>query len=395
MVYINTKNKLIIKYNTESAYIFAIIGFIFMKAFNTCIDRIFGDIFIVTPLLKISQIILLIPVYLSLLKRPKFFVLTEFCMLMVYFSGFVNADNKITIRAAIYGCCVYIPLAFAVYYIKDKEKLMTSLYRVAWITAPISMISFYVMSLNNGYYDMAIGYLLLLPTLCFFLNFLQYFQIKDFIIGMLSTLFILIYGSRGPIFCIGIFFLLSIIYLRTIKPRHKVYIALVGIGFAIMSFTFFNQLTTTFYHFIATSLHLKSRSLLLFASGEATNSSGRNLILDYYISKIEQSPIIGYGAFGAWPSSGTYPHNIVVELMVSFGIPIGLCLLMLFLYLILKGLSAKDEGTRRLIILFSSIAMRLLFSGSFLTEWNTYVLVALCLSALHLNKYFYQNTSFQ
>ena len=369
------------------AYITAIVGFYFMKVLGTSIDNIWGYILIWQVFSKIVQLLLLIPVIYYLLQRPKYFILTEMIMGVVYFSGFINAELSTMIHSALYGCCIYIPLAFATCRIRNKQQFIQALYFISWVSVPFLTLSLYIAYINDPKYDMTSGYLLLLPLLVFTLSFIERQKIKDFIVSVFSVLFILLYGSRGPLLCWIFLIIISLLCLNSIKPMRR--FALVFIGCIVtlslvVGYEYFLYILKDVSEFF----DVNSRSISLLLNGEVVgHSSGRSVLLGYFIEKIKLSPVIGYGAFGAWPSPGEYPHNIFVELIVSFGIPLGVTLILGILFIVIRGVLVSDMYTQKLIILFLSMSVSLLVSGSFLTNWHFYVCIALCISVYNKNLY--------
>ena len=222
------------------------------------------------------------------------------------------------------------------------------------------------------------------------MSFIERQKIKDFIISVFSVLFILLYCSRGPLLCWIFLIIISLLCLNSIKPIRRYALVFVGC-IAIVSLAMSYEYYLYILKGISDVFSVNSRSISLLLNGEISHSSGRNVLLAYFIEKIKSNPVIGYGAFGAWPSPGEYPHNIFVELIVSFGIPLGLILLLGILFIIIRGILVSDMYTQKLIILFLSMSVSLLVSGSFLTNWHFYVCIALCLSAYKKKVYIKHN----
>ena len=361
-------------------YITAIVGFFFTKVLGTCVDNVWGYIPTWQVFSKIVQLSLLLPVIYYLLQRPKYFIFVEMLMAGVYVSGLLNADLSTVIHGAVYGCCIYIPLAFAAYYIKDKQKFVQTLYFISWISVPLLILSLYIASQNCAKYDMTSGYLLLLPLLVFTLFFIERLKIYDLCMCFFSVLSIILYCSRGPILCLIFLIVVSLLCLKSIKTFYR--FALIFLSCMIVAILAINcDFLVSVIKRISNIFNITSRSISLFLQGEGiSHLSGRDVLLEYFIGKIKDSPLIGYGAFGAWPSPGEYPHNIFIELLVSFGIPIGSMISLGMLFILIQGLTTNNIYAQKLILVFMSMSASLLVSGSFLMNWHFYVCIALCLS---------------
>ena len=115
--------------------------------------------------------------------------------------------------------------------------------------------------------------------------------------------------------------------------------------------------------------------------GEAlSHDSGRNVLNEYYMELINRKPILGYGVMGGWVSDDMYPHNIILELTLSFGYPLGGFLLIALLLILVSAIRKKnDKYNNALIVLFVSYCMYLFVSNTYLKVWQFFVCIALCL----------------
>ena len=114
-----------------------------------------------------------------------------------------------------------------------------------------------------------------------------------------------------------------------------------------------------------------SRTVDAIISGNIADPNGRLKLWSYSIEAIKDSPIFGHGLYGDRPYVGNtfrwgYSHNIVLEMMASFGV-FGLAFCLLILFLVLKYLTKKDfKEDRSLLIIIVSICCKLFISDSFL-----------------------------
>ena len=132
----------------------------------------------------------------------------------------------------------------------------------------------------------------------------------------------------------------------------------------LILFLFGEMLLRSFVNF-AQDLGIQSRTLDLLLSGDISSDTGRDVIWAAVIDAIKNGGIFGHGVFGERPyvfpiHYAAYSHNIVLELVCSFGIiGVGVCI-----FLIVGTLRmvffCKDTQMREIFIIFFSVASQLL-----------------------------------
>lgn len=107
-------------------------------------------------------------------------------------------------------------------------------------------------------------------------------------------------------------------------------------------------------------------SFLDFESGSlnfATGSSGRGTIYEYALEKIGERPLTGYGIYGyLYIGLSPYPHNIILEILLQYGVVLGIPLLAILLVFELR-LIKKGEFLQLGISFY--VYVNLMFSGSY------------------------------
>lgn len=136
------------------------------------------------------------------------------------------------------------------------------------------------------------------------------------------------------------------------------------------------------------------RVLMLFDAGaisntsdSATNSiSGRNVIRDESLFLISQEPLLGYGLFDYYAVLKSYPHNIVLEVLLQGGITY-LIAFSVIAVLVINRARAVSKCSKQLgayyVIGFYAV-MFLLFSGSYLSSAPFWAFVGMVV-AFNLN----------
>lgn len=93
-------------------------------------------------------------------------------------------------------------------------------------------------------------------------------------------------------------------------------------------------------------------------------TSGRDLVYSNAIKIIREHPIFGIGIYGynydsVWPQ---YPHNIILELLMQYGIPLGVVLVILLAYVEISLVLSKEYLMKGLSFF---PVVNLMFSGSY------------------------------
>ncbi len=202
-------------------------------------------------------------------------------------------------------------------------------------------------------------------------------KLWETIVGLLGAVFIALVGARGAFACVFIFVVLaSWLSYKKGEGNRSIVIALLFfliIGIAVLP----NRIS-----FLREEGSLTSRVLNSFESKSFFESEGREEINKIIVSSIKENPIVGLGLYGdriAGAKSGfhiLYAHNIITELLCSFGIAIGSFLFLLLLWQLFKTI--KTEFISPFFVVFISIIpggfLQLFFSGSFLIEISFWVL---------------------
>lgn len=208
-------------------------------------------------------------------------------------------------------------------------------------------------------------------------------------LGIIGSFVILFGGARGAVLSLMIFICFYIVFLRQNKNYLKQMLffsfLLIGIFYTYFYFDLIVQSMIS----VGNDFGISSRALTRLAEESFIESVGRSEISNAIWAGIEESPIIGYGIWGDRAvtlnygyGKGSYAHNIVLEIICQFGIVIGSFLIIFLLYLLFRRIRRNDKSLYY-VILFATIPsglIKLLFSGSYLTEPYFFLLLGLLLS---------------
>ena len=269
----------------------------------------------------------------------------------------------------------FIPMGLAFLSVRQGELIDSFFYRAALIIDVICFICIIFYPPEN--YSMTIGYILLLPLLISLEHIFLRFRWFDLLIAAVDLSIIILYGSRGPLLCVVAFLLIKI-YLQNTLSNSRKYLYVVGtIILGLILFIY----ADTFVLLLADVLSrfgINSRTLQMTLSGRLSDYTSRDTIFTYYMNETMQAPLIGYGLAGSW-SLNTYPHNVVVEVLHSYGIPLGSLILMATLLVVLNGLSRKRRVKDQYSYIFAAEMLSLFLSGSFIMSPLFFVGLASCL----------------
>lgn len=260
------------------------------------------------------------------------------------------------------------------------------LFKVLTYISLVSIISmaFYKLVLNVGYMeqnemseDMFASYNLLphlLLTLSVALKTKKPLFILSAIIGILL---LFSFGTRGPLVCLILFLMLYLFFLQDRKWSSRVIIFSIGIVMLISM----NYWQDWLFRFLD-SFGMSNRIIDKFDEGILFESSARDNIRSSLLAYISSGPLWGFGICGDRILVGTYSHNLLLELVVSFGIVFGFVLFVyLTLLLIRGGFGAKLwEDKVFWLVLFCGSYVHLMFSGTFLNEPFLFLLIGISTS---------------
>ena len=132
-------------------------------------------------------------------------------------------------------------------------------------------------------------------------------------------------------------------------------------------------------------MHLNSRTIDLLAN-DVGYSSGREVIADQAIKIINDHLVSGTGVLGEFKHIEEYSHNIILEIILHYGIIIGSLIIIYLFRTILKALLKSRDRERLLIIIFISYGLvALFFSGTYLSWDGFFILLGIAFSILHKN----------
>lgn len=275
---------------------------------------------------------------------------------------------------------------------KAKEKIIHQMYILSMLTLLANICYQYefvgVMSNSETLYgNMYLAYNLL-PHCCL----IAYYAVKktnifNVIFMVIGALYLLMLGARGPAFLYIISIILGFIMGRKSKWAIVRGGVILGAITAFIASELYNAVILRMYQ-LARKVGLSARIFDKLMLGKITDESGRDVIRETLLMALKENPVIGYGICSDRVIAGSYAHNILLEMLVEYGVIIGTVLFIAVTAVIVFGfLSAEDKEEKGLIfsLIFASFA-KLFFSGSYLEERLLFLLLGMCVYSIRRRK---------
>lgn len=300
-------------------------------------------------------------------------------------------DDQMFIRQII---IIYIPSLTVALKIKDFTGYIKSFRKLGMIGISY-MILAYFMNYTVRWEYQYFGVQICPFIVMLYASYLQYQKRSDLIWVIVGFLFLMSGGRQS---FIGFFVGLAVVYyclrLHDLSIEKFLRIALVSLvcfGFLILLLPCILDLLGG----ILNAMGMDSRTLDMLNGNELISTSTRDDIyeLSFYFVKNNLCEIKGFYAdryllrsFASWMA---YPHNIVLELMIDFGVLLGgfIFAIIGFKYVIRIFKGSTDK---RVIIgiLSTLVLVRLMVSSSFMVEGSFYTILGLLFNKYDDKKYF-------
>lgn len=207
--------------------------------------------------------------------------------------------------------------------------------------------------------NMAVSYALLPYCALLFDKAVSQKNIRYFILCTFVVLFILLYGSRGPVLGFGIFCVIYVI--RHVKEHRIMFFSAV----AVISFVLINwQNVLNIIKRIKYRYGISSRTIDQLLNGTITSDTGRSNYYKATIDVIIKYPVTGLGLAGERPYlletvtaasgksiSSVYPHNFVLEFLAQYGILLGVIFVIVVISFLISGIWNENIYKSKIILI--------------------------------------------
>lgn len=345
---------------------------------------------------ELEWCIVLVPILLSLSKLLKritkydhMFVFA--CFILYVVNILLYPQNEEVLLGRLFSFSI---LTLPYYYIGvslDIKRFYKSFYYISVIA--IYMCAFYELvyaqsasyigEVDTSEYNMGLAYSILPHVLMVSWSALKKLGLFKIVSMLLGLLLLLSLGTRGPVICAIVFIAVYLLFIRPSKYQKTMRIATISL--AIVAFSFLDRFMM-FMQMLTFQLGMSTRFFDKYFEGEMETSVGRDYIRETLIKELmSDSTLSGHGILGSYSYVNTYPHNIVLDFLFSFGWMFGIVLLLSLLYIIIRMLIkySQNEINRSFgILLVASSILSLCFSSTFVDDAMFFMLLGYCINSL-------------
>lgn len=194
------------------------------------------------------------------------------------------------------------------------------------------------------------------------------YKIISIVLLILQVLCVFIAGGRGGFVVIAFASIMLFYYGIKLSVVNGKYVLLALIAFIVVVVTVIPMISKN--EFIANGMD-RVFSYISPSGIDMKKTSGRDIVFNIAISQIKERPLVGYGIFKytLHMKPYTYPHNIVLEILLAGGV-IYLLLMVLISYVFYRRmiyLVKANYSHVLLLSIFSFTFVGLMASGTYLT----------------------------
>lgn len=232
----------------------------------------------------------------------------------------------------------------------------------------------------------------LLPSVMYLTYWaMEHKKLKFWIISGVAMLMMFLFGTRGPIIAMATFLFFGLffgVFNHKSQISKLLYLVIFGCVIAFLCSGTAMVDAAKFLSDKFESMGFSTRVFDHFIEGEITKSNGRNLLYDNIIHAIEEKPILGYGLMGDRTIVGFYVHNLFLEVLCQFGVVIGSMILLAMIGLPIIALikTIKTDKFNFVLMLICTVFVKLMVTGSYVTEANLFLLLGISLSIIRSQK---------
>lgn len=263
------------------------------------------------------------------------------------------------------------------YYISVVAVFMCAFYELLYAQS-----ASYTGDVDTSEYNMELAYSILPHVLMVSWRALKSFAQLNIAPMLLGLMLLLSFGTRGPVICAIVFIAIYLLFIRPSKYQKTMRI--ITVACAVYAMSFLDQFMT-FMQLMTFQLGMSTRIFDKYFEGELEDSSGRDYIRETLLRELSiDNSLFGHGVLGSYPYVNTYPHNIVLEFLFSFGWVWGIAILFCIVYIIAKMLinthQCEINVTFGIILVIASI-LKLCFSSTFVDDALFFMLLGYCVNS--------------
>jgi len=355
-------------------------------------DNLFGTILLVAVCVVYYFVMLKIvarnPQFiLSVLKGILFYI----CVFGINYLLFANLRSHYVdnLNPLLLNLVIYVPCAVLLSRVNCFDELIPMLKPYAYFGLAslfFTLVTSTQLQISDEVSYQGFGLRVVICSTILFLNWLKTRNSIEFVIFLVSSVMIL-FGGRQTLltfFAIVIFFFSKEMLLNKRTSTAEKASRIVALVALAAVFFVFGQTIVQMSASVMKSMGINSRNIDKLVSGEVLDGSNRDFIYDHSISLIKENGISVSGFFSDrqqlryYRSNIAYAHNIFYEILLDFGLLLGVLISAYFIFVLVRGL-LKGSSTKRDVVLWWTliVMIRLWVSSSFLVDCNIILLLGL------------------
>lgn len=267
---------------------------------------------------------------------------------------------------------------------------------VSWLNIISAVLyQFYYISTGRTVHDdmMGLAYSLLPNIVVCFLSAFQRNLLISWVTGILGTFMLLVAGTRGAVVSFAVFLLLYFYLYKLRRGKHRIRSLIMICAIVLIAISYF----TAFFDYTS-QLGFGTRIYDQLMGHAEMNGSGREQMHVVSINEIMNQGFWGHGVFGEQDlykkivGKSTYPHNLILEIFLQFGIFIGSILVFIIIYLPFKAykteIKHKDlKNAMFVVAMATAVYMNLMFSYTFWTTPLFFFIISYFIKEICIKKY--------
>lgn len=317
----------------------------------------------------LTAIPMIAAIMVALNRNPlRFFIGYAVAVFLLVFTMVFFPDNTpfVTSQGLRFFLPVVLPSFLCLTVVYDFSVIEKTLYVVSWLT--MALVTLYIFGIFSGIvvvesYNMALSFACVLPFVVFYSHRMYY----DYIVCLVLFVLVVAIGARGAALCMAGYVVFDMFQNRN-KRRYVV------LTIIIVFIVYLPLLNDWLY-----SIGISSRTLSMLFEGNIASDSGRSTIREFFINQLYEHPYLGLGLFGDRLYGESYCHNLILEVLIDFGIPLGGILLVIGLIKLISLFLRSDSNNRnRIIEYLCALLWPFMTSGSYLISSEFAIFIGLC-----------------
>lgn len=314
-----------------------------------------------------SAVPMSVAIAFSIFRRPFMFIGTYLIAIVILLlHSFIFPENAPYLwrESLRFTLPMVISSALCVITVGRIDLFERVLYVISWVA--VVEIAIYVISYLRGdflidNYNMSFSYACLFPMISLY----RKRKSLPVLFSLLIFIIVVAIGSRGAAIIFTVYLIFDIL-----QRNRKLLIPLVVLVLSI------NALLPLLVDIFDT-IGIHSRTLAYFTIGQMGRVDDRNPLYALGVNSVLTSPFLGVGLWGDRVLiNGSYVHNIVIEILMDFGLLIGGVLIIFFILIgVFKFLRLDKKHKNDFVVYTLMCIAPLMFSSSYLIspEFGIYV----------------------